>query len=180
MNIEKIWSAYRNSLKAFLHSKIANAADVDDLLQEIMIKTYNNLAHLQKSESIKPWIFQIANRTIIDFYRKKESPNTLSSEELWYASGDYDVKGELSRCIEPFLQALPEEAADLLRSIDLEGVSQKNYALQEGISYSTLKSRVQKARTELKALFENCCHYHLDTQGNLIDFDRKNNHCKKC
>ena len=87
---------------------------------------------------------------------------------------------DLSHCIEPFLKVLPEELADLLRSIDLEGKSQKAYAQEMGISYSTLKSRVQKGRSELRGLFEGCCHYSLDKQGNIIDFEQKSDKCNKC
>ncbi|WP_299789411.1 RNA polymerase sigma factor SigZ [uncultured Shewanella sp.] len=180
MKLEDIWSSYRSSLKAFLHSKISNPSDVDDLLQEILIKTHNSMDDLKKGESIKSWLFQIANRTTIDFYRKNGRLNEIDSEDLWYGESEYDVKTDLSHCIEPFLKALPEEVAELLRSVDLGERSQKAYAQELGISYSTLKSRVQKGRSELQALFEDCCHYSLDKQGNLIDFEQKSDSCKKC
>ena len=180
MNLEDIWSSYRSSLKAFLHSKISNPSDVDDLLQEILIKTHNSLNNITKEDRVKSWLFQTANRTIIDFYRKKGRFNELGVEDLWYNLREYDVKTDLYRCIEPFLKAMPEEAANLLRLVDLEGKSQKNYAQELGVSYSTLKSRVQKARAELKALFEDCCRYSLDKDGNIIDFKQKSGNCKKC
>jgi len=107
MNIEEIWSLYRSSLKAFLHSKISSPTDVEDLLQDILIKTYNNIDGLKKAESIKPWLFQIANRTAIDFYRKKGRLSEIGAEDLWYSESEYDVKADLSHCIEPFLKALP-------------------------------------------------------------------------
>jgi len=68
MNIEKIWLEYKTALQRFLHSKVSNEADVDDLLQEILIKTYSNLSTVKDQTSIKAWLFQIANHTIIDFY----------------------------------------------------------------------------------------------------------------
>ena len=43
MKIEEIWLAYRAALKRFIHAKVSNEADVDDLLQEILIKTHNNI-----------------------------------------------------------------------------------------------------------------------------------------
>jgi RNA polymerase sigma-70 factor (ECF subfamily) len=54
MTIEKIWSEYRLSLKAFLHSKVSNDSDVDDLLQDILIKSYENLGKLKSGDKIKP------------------------------------------------------------------------------------------------------------------------------
>lgn len=180
MNLEKIWALYKSSLKAFLLSKVSNPADVDDLLQEILIKTHNNLNSLRQTNSVKSWLFQVANRTIIDFYRKKNGPAILDNEALWYGEQEPGIKFELSQCIEPFLMMLPEEQAALLRNVELNGKSQKIYAQELGLSYSTLKSRVQKARTALRALFEDCCHYSVDKQGNLIDFDQKSIRCKNC
>jgi RNA polymerase sigma-70 factor (ECF subfamily) len=180
MNIEKIWSEYQSGLKAFLHSKVANADEVDDLLQEILIKTFNNFHTIKSEESIKPWLYQIANNSIVDFYRKQAKSRDLTIEQLWYGEDDYDVKQSLRQCITPFINALPDETAALLTAIDIKEQSQKAYAEATGVSYSTLKSRVQKGRAELRALFEQCCHFSLDKQGNLADFDPKSDTCKNC
>ena len=179
MNLEIIWAEYRASLKAFLHSKVSNAADVDDLLQDILFKTYQNLSKVRENESIKSWLFQIANHSIIDFYRRNGRSNELKqSEEM---DGDYNIKNELSHCIAPFIQALDQHSSELLTAIDLNNQSQKAYAQSQGISYSTLKSQVQKARGELRSLFDGCCKMTLDSQGNLMDYEhRHNNHCGKC
>jgi len=180
VNLEKIWAQYRSALKAFLHSKISNATDVDDLLQDILIKTYQNLDKVKTQESIKSWIFQIANHTIIDFYRRNGKHNDLSQDDLWFEDDGPDIKQELSHCIEPFIQALPKESAQLLEAVDLNGVAQKEYAETLGISYSTLKSRVQKSRSQLRKVFDGCCHMSLDSQGNLMDYNLKGDQCNTC
>ncbi|WP_246058408.1 sigma factor-like helix-turn-helix DNA-binding protein [Litorilituus lipolyticus] len=80
----------------------------------------------------------------------------------------------------PFISALPEEHADLLTAIDVHGESQKDYANKQGVSYSTLKSRVQKSRELLKGIYEDCCHFSVDKQGNVIDYQPKNGKCDGC
>jgi len=180
LNIESIWSEYRSSIKSFLHSKVSNTTEVDDLLQEVLIKSYDNLHSINKESSIKAWLFTIANNTIIDFYRKNDRYRDLEEDDLWYTEGDINIKQELTQCVEPFLDALPEDSARLLRVIDLEGKSQKEHAKDLGISYSTLKSRVQKGRVQLRKLFDECCHFELDRFGNLTEFNKKSNSCKKC
>ena len=91
MEIENIWTAYRNKLKAFLHSKVSNPSDVDDLLQEILIKTYKNLHTIKSEEKIKSWLFQLARHSIIDFYRKTGKHRNFDSEELWIDESEEDV-----------------------------------------------------------------------------------------
>ena len=178
--IEDVWDEYRVQVKAFLHSKISDPDEIDDLLQDILIKTHKNLQSLESEKSIKAWLFQIANHTIIDFYRKRSRTKTVSAEDLWYEDENHLAQQELSQCVKPFIRALPGETADLLTEIELNGQSQKELANTLGISYSTLKSRVQKGRRQLQDLFEDCCHLSLDKNGLIIDFEPKSNNCEDC
>ena len=180
MKLDEIWPSYRSSIKALLHSKVSDPDDVDDLLQEVLIKTHSNIGNLRKEESVKSWLFQITARTTIDYYRKKSRIHEIEAENLWFGESERNIKADISPCVEPFLKTLPEKTANLLRAIDLQGIPQKSYAQELGISYSTLKSQVQKARSELKDLYEDCCDYSVDTQGNLIDFEQKSKKCTKC
>ena len=173
MNIEEIWLEYRASLKRFLHAKISNEADVEDVLQDILIKTYNNLNSVKTQKSVKSWLFQIANNTIIDYYRKKGRAQAANSEDLLPLEEPQERKVDLSNCISPFINALPDEHASLLTAIDINNQSQKQYAEQLGGSYSTLKSRVQKSRGLLKQVFDDCCHFKIDKLGNVYDYDVK-------
>jgi len=173
MSIEDIWAEYRLALKRFLHSKVTNEADVEDLLQEILIKTYNNLHLVKKQKSVKSWLFQIANNTIIDYYRKKARINNTAVEVLSPTDEETPKNLDLSYCISPFVNALPDESARLLTAIDINNESQKQYAEKIGVSYSTLKSRVQKSRVLLKQVFHDCCHFDIDKRGNVYDYEVK-------
>lgn len=181
MKIEDIWLEYRSALQGFLHTKVSNEADIADLLQDILIKTHNNLDTVKTQKSVKSWLFQIANNSIIDYYRKKARVQSVNIENLLPIEGFQERKINLSNCISPFIKALPDEHASLLTAIDINNQSQKQYAEQLGISYSTLKSRVQKSRRLLKQVFDDCCHFKIDKVGNVYDYDvkaKRNNHCK--
>ena len=90
------------------------------------------------------------------------------------------MRQELEGCVAPFISALPADKAQLLTAIELEGMSQKQYAAKNAISYSTVKSRVQAARSELRRLFDECCHVSFDSRGSLRDYKAKSSGCKKC
>ncbi|WP_394391901.1 RNA polymerase sigma factor SigZ [Shewanella woodyi] len=180
MNVEKVWSEYQTSLKAFLHKNVSNIDDVDDLLQEILIKTYKNLATVHDSKKIKSWLFQIAHHTIIDFYRQRGKERDIAPNDLWYNKPEKEMLEQLSQCIAPFISRLPKEDAAILTAVEIEGTSQKAYAEKLGIKYSTLKSRVQKSRKQLHSLFDECCEFSIDKQGNIIDFQSKKSNCTNC
>lgn len=184
MNIDSVWQQYSSKLKGLLHSKISNPADVDDLLQEILIKTHQQIGSLKSQDKIKPWLYKLANNVVIDFYRSQgqraASQGDLEQEGVWAENALPLAQEQMSECVIPFINALPKRDAELLKIVDIQGRSQKEYAAELGLNYSALKSRVQRARQKLRALFESCCHLELDRQGNVIDFHEKSGQCRKC
>lgn len=180
MNAEKIWVEYRARIEAFLRSKISNSEDVEDLLQEISIKTFLGISTLSDQSKVKPWLFQTAHRTIIDFYRKNGRTKDIHPDDLWYFKDAPEIRNQLERCVEPFINALPSKTAKLLRAIDLEGQSQKDYATAHGVPYSTLKTRVKNGRAALRSVFDNCCKFTVDSRGHLSEYHSKSDICEKC
>ena len=179
MHIDDIWPKYRARLKAFLHARVSNPADVDDLLQDISIKVINGLPGLKDPARLQSWLFQTADRTIIDHYRRNVR-STAHPDDLWYHRDDPETRQDLEGCVEPFIRGLSPDTADLLMAIDIHGMPQRDYAEAQGLSYSTLKSRVQKGRAELRKAFEDCCNISLDVRGNISDVQQKSPGCKKC
>lgn len=180
MELETIWAEYRLSLQRFLHKNIANPDDVDDILQEVLIKTYQSLSSISDSNKVKPWLFQIARNSLIDFYRKQGRKSQITTDELWHDQDETSLIEQMAPCVVPFINALPMHEASLLTAIDIEGTSQKDYAKQHGIKYSTLKSRVKKSRESLQALYSQCCKLSIDDQGNLLNIEANNSQCKSC
>lgn len=180
MNVEKIWNEYRTRIKAFLHSKVSNPADVEDLLQEISIKTFLGISALDDPSKVKSWLFQTTHRTIIDFYRKNGRAKDIHPDDLWYSAAASEIRNELERCVEPFINALPSETAELLRAIDIEGQSQKDYSAAHGVPYSTLKTRVKTGRAALRSVFDNCCKFTVDARGNISEYRSKSKSCDNC
>ncbi len=181
MKLEVLWKEYQSSLKRFLHSKVSCPDDVDDLLQEIMLKIHSNLKSVKDTSKIHSWIFQIAHNTIIDYYRQKHRQSAVLSEELWYQEFDKaDTMKELALCLLPFIQQLPRKDADLLVAIEIEKIPQKLYAEKMGLNYSTLKSRVKQSRKKLYSLFQSCCEFSVDTQGNIMEYAPRRADCARC
>ena len=180
MNIDKIWQDYGQGLKAFLASRIKEPAEVDDLLQDILLKSHRHLGALRSRDKLKPWLFQLASNAISDYYRQRQRRTLPSAEELWYTTDDSELQQQLARCIIPFIETLPEDIAAALLAVEIEGQSQKDYAARTGLNYSTLKSRIQRGRGQLRRLFEACCHLELDHRGNIVACQSKSSGCNTC
>lgn len=85
--------------------------------------------------------------------------NGEASRSLGYSAADLD--------------AVPE-GANLglgLTLTDLEGLSQRDAAAMLGLSLSGMKSRVHRARRQLRAALESCCRIALDGHGQVIGYE---------
>ena len=87
---------------------------------------------------------------------------------------------EFFKIICPFLESIDPKYAEAVFLTDYLGMSQKDLAAHLGISVSGAKSRVQRGREHLKALFFRCCDFEFDARGRIIHYERKNTVCKTC
>lgn len=164
-----------NPLFHFVKKRVRNQEDAEDLTQDIFYK-------LSRSEgkdilSTRRWVYAIARNTITDYYRKKslvieDADEVVLLEELERK----DPVQELAKCIAYFVDQLPEDYREIMKLSELEGMAQKEIATSLNMKYSTVRSKVQRGRVRLKALFSGCCHIVQGGQGSIVDF-RRGNHC---
>jgi RNA polymerase sigma-70 factor (ECF subfamily) len=81
------------------------------------------------------------------------------------------------------IAALPESYREAIRLTDLNGLTQIEAAQRSGISFSGMKSRVQRARRQLKSMLEECCRIEVDRRGGIVDYsvrDASKSPCGPC
>jgi RNA polymerase sigma-70 factor (ECF subfamily) len=79
--------------------------------------------------------------------------------------------------MQPLVARLPEIYRDALARIDLGGQSHHHAATEVGISTSGMKSRVQRARRQLKELLTDCCQVELDRLGAVASYQTNDSTC---
>ncbi len=178
---EKIWYEYHARLRSFIKSKVIDDTATDDTLQNVFLKMHTGLASLQDKTKLKSWLYQIARNAIIDYFRSRkptvEVPEWLPQPET--DSGE-KVAQELSKCLQPMIQLLPENYREAIILSELHGLTQKEVAQVQGISISGAKSRVQRGRVLLKNMLAECCRLEFDHSGRLCDYERKDGACNTC
>lgn len=185
MEIEEVWKQFGHRLRQFVEVRVSNSHIAEELTQELLIKSYQNISSLQAHERIEAWLFRIAQNVVNDYYRKKATnkEDLLPEIESIVDSVEEDppaghVREELSNCIRPFIDQLPPKYRNTIISVDLEGNSQKALADKLGVSHSTIKSQTQRGRTQLNKLFKQCCDFEIDVRGNVIDYKLKSERYK--
>lgn len=178
---EQIWQEYHSRLRAFIKSRIADDSVADDILQNVFLKMHAGLPSLKDGKKLQSWLYQIARNTIIDLYRSQkvsaEIPESLTNPE---SDPHEKAVQELSDCLQPMIQLLPEIYREAIILSELEGLTQREVAEVQGTSLSGAKSRVQRGRALLKEMIADCCRVELDRNGRLCDYERKGKACDAC
>ena len=178
---EEVWQEYHVRLRGFVERKIRNDTATDDILQNIFLKMHTGLASLKDETRLKSWLYRITRNAIIDYFRSQrptfEVPEWLSQPET-----DHGEKTiiELSTCLEPMIQMLPDTYREAIILSELNGLKLKEVAQIQGSSLSGAKSRVQRGRALLKKMLTECCRIEFDHNRRLCDYERKDGSCDIC
>ncbi|HEX7706847.1 MAG TPA: sigma-70 family RNA polymerase sigma factor [Thermoanaerobaculia bacterium] len=174
IDVAAAWHELGERLRIYVARRV-NPGDADDVVQSVMVKLLEH-RHEIAAESIRAWLFTVTRNAVVEHYRKQRPAIDLDSSgdvpDLDATDPADRAMGRLSDCIDPMLRLLPQPDADLLRRVDLEGEAQTALAAQLQIPLSTLKSRVQRARTKLRSAFDQCCSIALSRSGAPIDVER--------
>lgn len=171
---EAIWSSFHQELYGFIRHSIRDDETSKDVLQDVFYKIHIKKHTLKDEHKLISWVWQITRNTVLDHIRAQKHFTELP-EYLPYPTGEPNFNSLFARTMRPFIHNLPEDSRDAILLVDLEGMSQKEYALKTGISYTAAKSRVQRARKQLKELFEQCCKTESDIYGNIVNVTPKRN-----
>ena len=162
-------------------NKVFDNAEVEDLRQEVFIRFAHSLKNIKNTDNLCGYLLRITDNIVNDFYRKKyktSSDNFTQIETVENVEEQAEKEYSFSELsLMNFINKLPEKYKEALILTELQGESQKNVAEKLNISYSTLKSRVQRARGMLKKEILNCCDYKFDTYGNIVSCCENNPCC---
>lgn len=170
------WSIFQGDLKDYVFGKVKDRALAEDIVHDVFLKARNKSYQLRERENFSGWLHRIAKNMIIDHFRRQsrpiETPVVISKEEI----ENYNECVE--NCLNKLLPTLPEKYRVALQLAELENISQVELARHFGISYSGLKSRVQRARQMLKSKIDQILIVKTDAYGNVIVCKNRCTDCK--
>lgn len=122
-----------------------------DAIQETFIKVYKNISNLSNPKAYYSWLTTIAKNTAIDILRTSHFETTLFYEEKDEdLSKDKQTEKDVSLDIECVLKKLDPEDVDLLSLVYYDGMRVSQIAKMQGKPATTVYSRLNKAKKNLK------------------------------
>jgi RNA polymerase sigma factor (sigma-70 family) len=165
----------RARLRNFIRRRVTDAADADDILQEVFYELVEAYRLMQPLEQASAWLFRVARNRITDLFRKKkpvafandpiafaEDGESFSFEDL-LPSPDAGPEAAYARNVlleefEAAVDELPAEQREVFIAHEIEGRSFKELAAESGLSVNTLHLRkhyaVLKLRERLQAVYD--------------------------
>lgn len=180
---KSVWIVFHDRLFGFVRRRVASDQDAEDLVQDVFTKMQARAGQGDEVEDLSGWLFAVTRNAVADYHRAraKVQPVTGDADEQAAPTGDGREPGaELSRCLRPFVEQLPEPYAEALTLTDLGGMSQTEAAAQLGLSVSGMKSRVQRGRVKLREMVLDCCDVELDARRHVVDYTPRPRSCDDC
>jgi RNA polymerase sigma factor (sigma-70 family) len=164
--ISEVVAEERSRLRNFIHRRVPNEADVEDLLQEVFYELVEANRLLMPIEHVTGWLFRVARNRITDLFRKKRPENFTDAavedeagellqiedllpspdagpEAIYFGSVLLDE-------LEFALDELPDEQREVFVAHEIEGRSFKELSAESGVSVNTLLSRKRYAVLHLR------------------------------
>ena len=151
---------YQHRIGAVIGRFVPDYAESQDIAQESFIRAYRAIANFRGDSQFYTWLYRIAVNTCLD-YKKKSRPEQAEDESVIddLASTEpspeqrYQSK-EIGQSIQLALQKLPESLRAAIVLKEIEDLSYEEIAEVLHTSMGTVKSRISRAREELRRLLQ--------------------------
>ena len=183
--LQDVWRDLGVRLRRFVGSRVNDPHAADDITQDVILKVQAQLDALPPEDKLPAWVFAVARNAVIDHYRARAVRDHADVADVEPAGDDDDagrqeVVRELTTCLLRMIRQLPEPYREAMKMADFDGLSQQEIADRAGISLSGAKSRVQRARQQLREMILDCCTLEQDARGNVVDYDRTDRSSRYC
>jgi RNA polymerase sigma-70 factor, ECF subfamily len=156
ISMDDLWRDHQADLRRFVRRRVSDPHDAEDIVQDVFVRAQESLHRLESASSAGAWLARIAAHRVIDHYRARRPTEELP-EDLPAPEREDDPVVELAPCLAGMIERLPPTYRDAVRLSEIDGVPQRVVAQRLDLSISGAKSRVQRGRTLLRQLVEQCC-----------------------
>ncbi len=141
--------------------------EAKDLTQETFVRVYNGIKNFRREASFSTWLYCIASNTCKNKLRHwKTQPNLMSLDETIETEDDEMTRQvedkssptplaeaetrEIQDQVQIAIKSLSSEHREVILLRDIQGCSYEEIASSLGCNLGTVKSRLSRARLELK------------------------------
>jgi len=152
---------YLVSVRGLIRSMLQNAAEADDVLQQVLLKVWHHLSTFRSESSFRTWVTSVAINEVRQSYRRERC------RPLSHAFGDLNslvsqsespdeslARLEAARMVRRAVAELPAKYRLVVNLCYLQQLSLREAAQWLHLTVPAVKTRLSRARTMLSAQLE--------------------------
>ena len=166
---EQTFLRERGRLLNFIRNRVSSLEEAEDILQDVFYQFIDGYDSIESLDRVTSWLFSVARNKIIDRYRRnsarprqanfshttgadEEMPLTIQDilPDLGNTPEDAYLREVIWEEIMEALDELPPEQREVFVRNEIEDVSFRELAAEQGVSINTLLSRKRYAILALR------------------------------
>ncbi|ABW18750.1 RNA polymerase sigma factor [Alkaliphilus oremlandii] len=168
-SFEQLILAHQKKAFNIAYRILGNLEDANDVTQEALLKAYKGISKFNAKSSFSTWLYTIVTNTSMDFIRKnRKTIVTYLDREYETEEGSYKTqvysdqetpeeileKKEVQKLVNDAIEQLSDEHRKIIVLRDIQQFSYQEIAQILNCSEGTVKSRINRARNNLKILIK--------------------------
>ena len=153
---------YEAKLKRYARKFLSTNYEIDDLVQDVFIKSYTNIQSFDADKRFSPWIYRIAHNTFVNELKRKErngfgffDADTILPQVPAKETTDGDaIEAEIGTELEAFIEKLPTKYREVIVLHYYESLSYQAVSDVLQIPVTTVGVRMTRARAKLKEYYQ--------------------------
>ena len=181
--LEELLARHEKRVYRFGLRMCGSEEDAKDVLQETLLAAFRGVHSFRGEAEISTWLYQIARTHCTRMRRRRlgepEQTQSLDSEQVAAtpagdaAPDDVAYARQIGEVLQAAILALPRAAREVILLRDVEGLAADEAARVVGIEVRALKSRLHRARLQLRDNVATLLGDTGDTAGGEVSTSRR-------
>ena len=158
---EELVRAYQHRVFGVAARMLGSRAEAEEIAQEVFVRVHRSIATFRGEAALSTWLYAITSRLCLTRLGSGERRMTREGDEALLRVRDHGPdpparleRRELEATLHRALADLPDNFRILVVLRDVEGLSYDEIAGALALEVGTVKSRLHRARMELKDRME--------------------------
>jgi len=151
-SLEFLVKKYIKPIYGFAYKNVGDASAAEDVTQEVFVKVWKNIRKFDLQKDFKPWIFQIAKNTSIDYLRKRK---TVPFSRFENEHGQNILTETMADKKQNLLESLDtrREFAEIMESLSKKDRQLIGMRHSQGMSFREIAKSLQQSINTIKSRY---------------------------
>ena len=153
-DVKRVLVENHRAFLRFLERRVGRRDVAEDILQEAFARGLDKIADVRDGEAVVAWFYRALRNATVDYFRRqKAGDHALErfAHEIATAEEPVEtIREEACRCVSRLAETLKPEYAAALRRVEVDGVTLKAFADEQGITPNNAAVRLFRAREALR------------------------------